>query len=135
MSQDRARGTQGPQGATGPVGSIGSTGPMGATGVRGATGPFGGIHFVSGTTTIDFGSAPGTNITTATIIGQSDITTSNQVNAFINGTATLTHNVIEHAIAPIKLTCTQIVNGTGFTITAVSDWRLTGIFNIAWHWY
>lgn len=136
MSQDRARGLQGPQGIQGPTGPIGSTGPRGATGAIGATGPFGGIHFVSGTTLIDFGSAPGTNITTVSITGQTDITTANQVSAFMMGaTGTVSHNIIEHAIVPVKLTCTSITAGTGFTITAVSDWRLSGTFNISWNWY
>jgi hypothetical protein len=47
---------------------------------------------------------------------------------------TATHNAVEHAIAPIKLSCTAIVPGTGFTIQGISEWRLTGTFVVRWVW-
>lgn len=135
MSQDRARGLQGLQGATGPIGTTGTTGVAGPTGAIGPTGPFGGVPFTSGTGVIDFGSAPGTNITALVITGQSGITTSSQVNVFIRAVSTATHNETEHLVAPIKLSGSSIINGVGFTITAVTEWRLSGTFNIHWHYY
>lgn len=87
-----------------------------------------------GTDVIDFGSAPGTNIVSTTITGQTDITTSAHVEAWIMSEATATHNAYEHQIAPIKLTVGSLVNGVGFTVSAVTDWRLTGTFNFRWVW-
>lgn len=87
---------------------------------------------VQGTTTIDFGSAPGTNVIVKTITGQTAITSTMLVEAWIMAEATADHNAYEHAVAPIKLTCGNIVNGASFDIIAVTDWRLTGTFNVKW---
>lgn len=89
----------------------------------------------TGTTTVNFGSAPGTNVVITTITGQTGITTANYVEAFMMGAdTTATHNAIEHQLVPMRLSCTNIVNGTGFDIIASSDFRLTGTFSVRWVW-
>jgi hypothetical protein len=88
----------------------------------------------SGTATIDFGAAPGTNVVTVVVTGEAGILSGSHVEAWIMGSATAEHNAYEHAIAPIKLTCGTIVAATGFTITAVCEWRLTGTFTVHWVW-
>jgi hypothetical protein len=44
------------------------------------------------------------------------------------------HNIPEHQLAPIKLTCGNIMVGTGFTIYAQTDWRLDSTFMVRWMW-
>jgi hypothetical protein len=87
-----------------------------------------------GTATLNFGSAPGTNVVETTVTGQTGITTSSHVEAWLMGDSTAGHNAYEHAIVPIKLSCGSLVNNTGFTITASSEWRLTGTFTAHWVW-
>lgn len=89
-----------------------------------------------GTATLDFGSAPGTNITTVVVTGQAGITSDSHVEPWFMGETTATHNAYEHMVAPIKVTVdkSSIVAGTGFTITAVTEWRLTGTFIVHWVW-
>lgn len=99
-----------------------------------STGGGGGSSIATGTVLVDFGSAPGTNIVTTTITGQTAIVSTSKVKAVVMLDTTATHNSYEHMVAPIKLTCGNIVNGVGFDIQAVTDWRLTGTFNITWEW-
>lgn len=99
-----------------------------------STGGSGGSTIATGNVLVDFGSAPGTNIVTTTITGQTAIVSTSKVKAVVMLDSTSTHNSYEHMIAPIKLTCGNIVNGVGFDIYAVTDWRLTGTFNITWEW-
>lgn len=104
----------------------------GPQGIQGPSG--GGGSGTKGTSTIDFGSAPGTNFVKATVTGQSSIIDGSTVRAFLMGVATATHNAYEHLIVPLTLTCGSIVPGTGFTINASSDLRLTGTFTVYWEW-
>lgn len=94
----------------------------------------GGTTINTGTTTADFGAAPGTNNIVITITGQTSILNTSAVKAYIYATATATHNVIEHTIVPINIVCGDIVAGTGFNIYLSTDWRLTGTFTINWEW-
>jgi hypothetical protein len=136
MSQGSARALG--QGVTGPTGPIGNTGATGATGAVGATGPVG-TAFYAGQTTIDFGSAPGTNTTTAVVTAQTNIASSSTISVFMMADSTAVgavgHNSDEHKIVPMTLTADTIVAGVGFTINAVSQWRLTSTFIVRWVWY
>jgi hypothetical protein len=88
----------------------------------------------TGTATLNFGSAPGTNIATVAVTGQTSIGASSHAEAFLMGSSTGTHNAIEHLIAPITIRCGDIVAGTGFTIYASTELRLTGTFTVHWVW-
>jgi hypothetical protein len=88
----------------------------------------------TGTATIDFGAAPGTNAVEVAVTGQAGISTSSQAEAWMMASSTATHNAEEHMLVPIKLTCGNLINATGFTIYARSDWRLTGTFTVQWIW-
>lgn len=88
----------------------------------------------SGTATLDFGSTPGTNITTTTITGQASILVGSKIKAYLMADTTLTHNSYEHSIVPLTITCGNIIAGTGFDIIASSDLRLTGTFTVQWEW-
>jgi len=89
----------------------------------------------TGTATINFGAAPGTNHATIAVTGQTGIGANDHVEAFIMGNdSTATHNTYEHMVAPIKLSASSVVAGTGFTINAITDWRLNGTFKCRWVW-
>lgn len=87
-----------------------------------------------GTVTLDFGAAPGTNVITANVTGETDIPADALVEAWLMTDSTADHNAYEHAVVPIKLACGSVVAGTGFTVTASTDWRLTGEFTARWVW-
>lgn len=88
----------------------------------------------TGTTTLDFGSTPGTNYVTTTVTGQASIASGSQVEAYLMSDSTATHNAYEHSIVPLEIRCGNIVAGTGFDITANSNLRLDGTFNVHWVW-
>lgn len=88
-----------------------------------------------GNATLDFGAAPGTNIATVNVTGQTGISNTSGVEAYLMGLdTTADHNAVEHSIVPLRLSCTAITAGTGFTIQGSSDWRLTGTFKVRWVW-
>lgn len=88
----------------------------------------------TGISTLDFGAVPGTNIASVTVTGQTGITSNSHAEAWMMADSTDDHNAVEHQVAPIKITCGSIVADTGFTITGVTDWRLTGTFKVHWVW-
>lgn len=90
---------------------------------------------ITGTATLDFGAAPGTNHVSVAVTGQSAIGATDNAEAFImGGDSTATHNAYEHMVAPIKLSVSAVSAGVGFTINAISAWRLTGTFKCRWVW-
>lgn len=88
----------------------------------------------TGDTTLNFGSAPGTNYVTTTVTGQASIGTGSQVEAYLMADSTVDHNAYEHSFVPLVIRCGNIVAGTGFDITATSDLRLNGLFKVHWVW-
>jgi len=101
----------------------------------GLQGPAGSLTEHTGTATIDFGAAPGTNTTTVTVTGQTGIQTTTTVDLSISGMdSTADHNTVEHTIIPITVRVSAISVGSSFTITASSEYRLTGTFKVRWTW-
>lgn len=88
----------------------------------------------TGSATVDFGAAPGTNIATTVVTGQTEILADSSVDAFLMAESTPDHNAYEHIIVPLQIIASDIVPGVGFTINAVSDLRLTGEFAVRWSW-
>ena len=88
----------------------------------------------SGSATLDFGSSPGTNITTTTITGQTGILNGSKIKAYLMGSSTVDHSQYEHEIVPLNIVCGNIIAGTGFDIIASSELRLTGTFTVQWEW-
>lgn len=88
----------------------------------------------TGTATLNFGAAPGTNVATVTVTGQTGILSGSKVEAWLMGDSTASHNAYEHLIVPLVVRCGNIVAGTGFDIVASSDLRLTGTFSVHWTW-
>lgn len=90
-----------------------------------------------GTVTFSFGSAPGTNIVTSTVTGQTGIDATSKVEIYFMGTdSTADHNAYEHAIMALSvaLSCITITPGTGFTAQATSLARLTGDIKARYVW-
>lgn len=110
-------------------------GPKGDKGDTGDTGPAGTPN--KGTATLAFGAAPGTNVVTVNITGQTGITSAAQPKAWFAADTTADHNSYEHAImfpARIGLACGDVINGVGFTIYASTELRLTGNVTCRWEW-
>jgi hypothetical protein len=88
----------------------------------------------TGTATVNFGSAPGSSYATVAVTGQGSIGAGSHAEAFLMADATATHNAVEHILAGITLVCGDIIAGTGFTIHATTQLRLTGTFTVRWVW-
>lgn len=89
----------------------------------------------TGNATLNFGAAPGTNVVSVAVTGQASISATSGVEAYLMGLdTTADHNAYEHAIVPLILRIISITAGTGFTIQAATDWRLTGTFKCRWCW-
>jgi hypothetical protein len=91
----------------------------------------------SGSSTLNFGATPGTNIVTTTITGQASITAPSHVEAWIMGEASADHNAYEHSVIlarEVSLTCGNVVAGTGFDIVAATELRLTGLVACRYAW-
>ena len=89
----------------------------------------------TGTATLNFGSAPGTNHVTVDVTGQGSILSTSHAEAFMMGNdSTADHNTYEHMMTPMKLSCSAVVAGTGFTINSITDLRLSGQFKVRWVW-
>jgi hypothetical protein len=114
---------------------VGPKGDKGDKGDTGDTGPAGTPN--KGTATLAFGAAPGTNVVTVNVTGQTGITSAAQPKAWFAADTTADHNSYEHAImfpARIGLACGDVINGVGFTIYASTELRLTGNVTCRWEW-
>lgn len=116
------------------TGGLATTSIQGQQGIQGIQGVVGPTQVFNGTATLNFGSAPGTNTATVNVTGQTGILTTSTVSIFMMADSTASHNGIEHQLVPIKLSASVPTNGTGFTITGISEWRLTGTFSVRWAW-
>lgn len=91
-----------------------------------------------GTLVFNFGSAPGTNIVTTVVTGQTSISATSKVEIYFMGTdSTATHNQYEHSLLQLTnlaLSCISITAGTGFTAQAATTQRLTGTFAARFVW-
>lgn len=86
-----------------------------------------------GTASIDFGASASDASTVIT--GQADIASSSIVRAWVSPIATADHSVDEHIVEPLRVFAHSIVDGVGFTVSAVCDLGLTsGEFSISWEW-
>ena len=94
----------------------------------------GGGGATNGIGTLNFGAAPGTNRLSVVVTGQTGILTTSTVICFMMADSTSDHNAEEHLLVPIHLCANTIVAGTGFTVQAATEWRLTGTFKFRWSW-
>jgi hypothetical protein len=90
----------------------------------------------TGTATLDFGAFPGATDATVTVTGQTSITGTSPVEAYIAPAATVEHSADEHWVESLRVMAGTVVAGTGFTIYGMTDdtTRLYGRYNIGWVW-
>jgi hypothetical protein len=90
----------------------------------------------TGTATIDFGAFPGSNEAVVTVTGQAGVGTGSNVEAFMMGDTTSDHTVNDHYYAALlmRISCGNIIAGTGFDIVARSEYHMQGTFQIRWVW-
>lgn len=119
-----------------PPPGIGPTGPTGPTGPAGPTGPTGPAGTLTqGTATLNFGGVPGSIIASVAVTGQAGILSGSFITAEIRADdSTADNTAMVHQVAPIKISCGNIVPGTGFTIYAMSSWNITNTIKVRWAW-
>lgn len=91
----------------------------------------------TGNATLDFGAFPGSSDTSVAVTGQTGITTSSFVEAWLVPAATADHSADEHVVETIKVIAGNIVNGTGFTIYGVNTGNnsmVYGAWSVSWVW-
>lgn len=91
----------------------------------------------SGTATIDFGVAPGSNEASVAVTGIATIGATSKAEAFFMADDTSAdHTAGDHRYAPtfIALTCGTPTAGTGFTIYARSHQKMTGQWSVRFVW-
>lgn len=88
------------------------------------------------TASLDFGAFPGKPYATVAVTGQASILAGSLVDAWVLPAATADHSADEHRVEALKISAGDVVAGTGFTISGVSEnkERLWGVFNVAWVW-
>lgn len=88
-----------------------------------------------GTAEIDFGAWPGSNEASVTITGQTGISASTGVEAWLMAEATTDHTLQDATYAArfISLTCAA-PSGTSFTIYARSEHKMQGKFAVRFVW-
>lgn len=90
----------------------------------------GGSNSEIGIVTLNFGSPPGTNITTASIL-TSNVNNNSSINIYIMNTSSIDHNTADHQLFALysKVIPGEIIDNTSFVITCISDLRINGTFN------
>lgn len=89
-----------------------------------------------GTATLDFGPMPGSAMTSVAVTGQTTISATSAAEAYIMADTTVDHTDGNHRVIGgyTQLVCDPPTAGTGFTITAISNLRLTGTITCRWVW-
>lgn len=91
----------------------------------------------TGSATLDFGAAPGSNEASVSVTGLSTISGTSKCEAWVMGDSTTTdHTANDHKYFPVfaALTCGTPTASTGFIINARSAQKLTGIWVVQWVW-
>ena len=91
----------------------------------------------TGTVTIDFGAAPGSNEASVAVTGQGTISATSKAEAFVMGDSTSSsHTASDHRYLGqfCSFTCGTPTAATGFTIYACSTQKLTGTWTLQWVW-
>lgn len=91
----------------------------------------------TGTATIDFGAAPGSNEASVSVTGLTSILATSKAEAFVMADdSTADHTASDHRYVELfmSLTCGTPTAGTGFTIYARAIDKLTGQFALRYVW-
>ena len=85
-----------------------------------------------GVATLTFNS-PGNN-TAEVFISDPNIVSGASIGLFTTNESTVSANAEMHDIAEIRFSVKSIVSGSGFTLTGVSPYRLTGQYKVRYSW-
>lgn len=92
----------------------------------------------TGTATIDFGAAPGSNEASIAVTGQASILSTSYVEAWVMADdTTADHTASDHKYVEVvgtKFTCGTPTDGVGFTIYGRCVGKMQGTFKIRWVW-
>jgi hypothetical protein len=91
----------------------------------------------TGTATIDFGAYPGSNEASVAVTGQTTISATSKVDAFVMADDTSSdHTASDHRYFETfaSLSCGTPTASTGFTIYARSHQKLMGQWKVRWVW-
>lgn len=91
----------------------------------------------TGTATINFGAAPGSNEASVSVTGQTAILATSKADAYVMADDTSTdHTASDHRYFETlaALSCGTPTAATGFTIYARSHHKLTGAWSVRWVW-
>ncbi len=97
----------------------------------------GGSGATSGTATLNFGAAPGGQLATVAVTGQTGLLSGSNIRVWIQGEASADHSEYEHTRVlsrEIGLSVDTITAGVGFTIVGVTELQLTGTVAVRWQW-
>lgn len=89
----------------------------------------------TGTATIDFGAAPGSN-EASIVFSDAAVTGTSKADAFfMAGDTTADHTANDHKYAGLFMALSvDVTNGVGGTIYAQSPHKMTGTFKVRWVW-
>jgi hypothetical protein len=90
-----------------------------------------------GTVVFDFGTAPGTNIATTTGVTATGMSSTSNVEIYLQGTSTTaTHNAYEHSIVELGGLTMKAISKTAnsFNAQAATSLRLTGTISASFVW-
>lgn len=89
----------------------------------------------TGSVILDFGTGIGTDLASATVTGQTGITASSNVGAWVSAEDTVRGTKDEAILACLNVCCGVPTADTGFTIYATCPHgRISGTFKIIWAW-
>jgi len=91
----------------------------------------------TGTAIIDFGAHPGSNEASVTVTGQTTISATSKVEAWVMGDdSTGDHTASDHRYLPqlASFVCGTPTAATGFPIYGRSIHKLTGTYALRWVW-
>ena len=121
-----------------PASGGGTTNFLRADGTWAAPGGGGGGTTVNtGSATLDFGAAPGSNEASVAVTGLTTILATSKVQAWVMGEDTsLDHTASDHRYFPVfaGLTCGTPTAATGFTLYGRSTQKLTGKWTVRYLW-
>ena len=107
--------------------TLGATSP---DGIGGATLPNTRTTTTVNTQIVPAYPVPGTNTASTTVTGLTAFTDTDTVQTWLMADSTSDYNSYEHKLAPLQIRVKNPITGVGFTIEAVTDFRLTGTFKV-----
>ena len=88
----------------------------------------------TGSATLNFGAAPGSQFASVSVTGQTGILTTSAVEAYVMSETSADNTEMVHRIVPLTLRCGALSAGVGFTIYAYSPWNLSNTITVRWVW-